>query len=126
MGKYDLKDIVIHTDNVNCKISLSGYGKKFEQAEANLERQIAIDMLPYMPEKTGYLKRKMQESAEKGNGRIMVAAPPYGMYQYEGVSKSGKPLNYKSPTAESHWWEAVKRDYSEQWVEFVRKEVMGK
>lgn len=28
---------------------------------------------------------------------------PYAQYQYHGVSKSGKPLNYRTPGTGSHW-----------------------
>lgn len=48
---------------------------------------------------------------DKGNLRTIVDVDtnsityemPYAEYQYKGISKSGKPLNYKTPGTGSYW-----------------------
>lgn len=52
---------------------------------------------------------------DEGNLRINVDVQkdsityesPYARYQYNGISKSGKPLNYKTPGTGDHWDERM-------------------
>ena len=72
----------------------------------------AKHMDKYVPFDTGTLARYHIEEGNK-----VVYDTPYARYQYYGISKSGKPLNYqttKHPLATSYWdrhmWTAESQD----------------
>ena len=65
--------------------------------------QIRVRMKPYMPWRTGFTATDLTYS--DGPSTILVAAP-YARYLYNGVSPSGKPLNYTrtvNPMAGPRW-----------------------
>ena len=65
--------------------------------------QIRVRMKPYMPWRTGFTATDLTYSDSPTT--ILVAAP-YARYLYNGVSRSGKPLNYTrtvNPMAGPRW-----------------------
>lgn len=51
---------------------------------------------------------------------------PYANYQYKGVSKSGKPLNYKTPGTGDYWDKRMVSAEMQDVVREVQKFVGGK
>ena len=51
---------------------------------------------------------------------------PYAKYQYNGISKSGKPLNYKTPGTGDHWDERMKSAEIKEVVKEVQEYIGGK
>ena len=51
---------------------------------------------------------------------------PYAHYQYKGISKSGKPLNYKTPGTGSYWDKRMVSAEMEQVVQEVQDYIGGK
>lgn len=62
-------------------------------------------MQPYVPERAHYLIR-----SSKVSPFAIVYTMPYAHYQWNGVSKSGKKLNWIKTTATSHWEKRVDKD----------------
>ena len=50
----------------------------------------------------------------------------YAQYQYKGISKSGKPLNYKTPGTGSYWDKRMVSAEMEQVVQEVQDYIGGK
>ena len=65
--------------------------------------QIRVRMKPYMPWRTGFTATDLTYSDSPTT--VLVAAP-YARYLYNGVSRSGNPLNYThtvNPMAGPRW-----------------------
>ena len=52
----------------------------------------------YVPMDTGALRENVHLTESS-----ITYESPYAHYQYEGVSKTGKELNYNTPLTGSHW-----------------------
>lgn len=74
----------------------------------------------YVPKDEGNLR--INVSIE--NDRIIYESP-YARYQYKGISKSGKPLNYKTAGTGDYWDERMKsvemQDVVKEVQDFVNK-----
>ena len=86
-------------------IDANGRVQKFFTSEC------AKAMDKYVPMRKGNLRDYIIE------GKSIIYEMPYAHYQYKGVSKSGKPLNYskdKHPLAHKYWdkemWTASGKD----------------
>lgn len=65
--------------------------------------RIRLCMKPYMPWRTGFTATDLTYSDSPTS---IVVAAPYARYLYNGVSKSGRPLNYThtvNPMAGPRW-----------------------
>ena len=51
---------------------------------------------------------------------------PYARYQYYGISKSGKPLNYRTPGTGDYWDKRMVSAEMEQVVQEVQNYIGGK
>lgn len=51
---------------------------------------------------------------------------PYAKYQYYGISKSGKPLNYRTAGTGDHWDERMKSVEMQDVVKEVQEYIGGK
>lgn len=51
---------------------------------------------------------------------------PYAHYQYKGISKSGKPLNYRTPGTGSYWDERMKSAEIQDIIKEVQDYIGGK
>ena len=129
---------------VNMEIDLSRLNKQFDKAQYELDNMIMTSMIPFMPMQTGTFINvtRMMSAALAGSGKVVAAAPPMGRYLYEGKVMVGertrsawaekgekkvvteKSIDYSKsahPRAQSHWFEAAKKEYGEQWVKKVKK-----
>ena len=52
----------------------------------------------YVPKDEGNLRTNVSVQPDS-----ITYESPYANYQYKGISKSGKPLNYKTPGTGSYW-----------------------
>lgn len=83
----------------------------------------AIHMDKYVPYDEGYLADYRIEDNK------VIYQQPYAQYQYYGISKSGKPLNYstdKHPQATSYWdkkmWSAEKDAVIKEIQDYIRRQ----
>lgn len=99
------------TSQIKARLGLEPNGRvqKFFTSEC------AKAMDKYVPMREGNLRDYTIE------GNLIIYDQPYAHYQYEGVSKNGKPLNYsidKHPLATKHWdkvmWSAEGTDILER------------
>lgn len=63
------------------------------------------------------------------DGSYIIYNQPYAHYQYEGISKSGNPLNYskdKHPLATHHWDNVMWTAKGEDIVKKVQQKLGGK
>lgn len=81
---------------------------------------VAKKMDKYVPMDEGHLRQY------KIQGNLIIYDQPYANYQYEGISKSGKKLNYstdKHPLATAHWdkvmWTAEGQDVVRQVQNYI-------
>lgn len=53
---------------------------------------------------------------------LLTYTTPYAHYQWDGVSKSGRPLNYRTPGTTSHWTDDIdKGELARDITEFLRR-----
>lgn len=57
----------------------------------------------YVPKRDGDLRTIVDVQSDS-----ITYEMPYARYQYHGISKSGKPLNYKTAGTGDHWDERMK------------------
>ena len=121
-------DITMKNRYLYCKIALSRYNPKFEEAQKWLDQTVMQKMIPMIPYRTGaFLGRILEANAgQYGTGRIKAAVPPQGRYLYGGVSRSGKPLHYTNPKSVPFWGHVVLREYRHELTEGVRRIIGGK
>lgn len=62
-----------------------------------------IHMDKYVPMDTGALRENVSVTSDS-----ITYESPYAHYQYMGISKNGKELNYKTPLTGSSWDERMK------------------
>ena len=101
---------------VNLGIDPNGRVSKFAT------QTCAIHMDKYVPYDKGNLADYRIEDNK------IIYQQPYAKYQYYGISKSGKSLNYntdKHPLATSYWdrqmWNVEKQDVINEIQQFVRR-----
>ena len=69
----------------------------------------------YVPYRYGDLRSNVDVQADS-----IIYESPYAHYQYKGISKSGKPLNYKTPGTGSYWDKRMVSAEMEQVVQEVQ------
>lgn len=131
--------------DVEVKVDLSNFEKRYKEAQFWLDSQIMNDMKPYMPQQTNALINLTvaQSAALAGTGTVIAAAGPYGRFQYEGkvmvdpVTNSPlarkdatkvvteKDLKYSNPKATPQWFDTAKKNHGKAWVEGVKKRAGG-
>lgn len=85
--------------------------------------ECAKAMDKYVPMRDGNLRDYDIE------GNLIIYDQPYAHYQYEGISKSGNPLNYskdKHPLATHHWDKQMWSAEGDDIVRKVQKKLGGK
>lgn len=134
MGLFDgiaFKDIDWKSPagSVNAKVRLGIFGGRFKEAQIWLDNRINLDMLPYVPFKTGALQGAInsRNNANRGTGRITVYALPYGRRLYNGInSNTGLPYHYTNPLTTPRWFDTVKAVHGNEWKRGVREIIMRK
>lgn len=85
-SKYNL---VKNGNRYKLKMDFGELGRKFDQAQMALDRQVWIDVQQYMPLDTGNLKGQTNvlNNVIAGTGKVYMYPPEseYGHYQYEGI-----------------------------------------
>lgn len=85
-SKYNL---VKNGNGYKLKMDFGELGRKFDQAQMALDRQVWIDVQQYMPLDTGNLKGQTNvlNNVIAGTGKVYMYPPEseYGHYQYEGI-----------------------------------------
>ena len=75
----------------------------------------------YVPLDKGDLRTNVSVKADS-----ITYESPYARYQYYGISKSGKPLNYRTPGTGDYWDKRMVSAEMEQVVEEVQNYIGGK
>lgn len=85
-----------------------------------LTDRIKFHMLPYMPYLEGHM---VNEQTHITSPTTIHVGAPYTQYVYEGVSRSGKPLDYTKewhPLAGPHWDDTMMQNEGDQIAEEVQ------
>ncbi len=139
--KFEYKD---RTIKGVMRIDLGRFEGQYSKAQYELDSMVMTDMVPYMPMQTGTfinVTKGMSQSIA-GSGKVIAAAPPMGRFLYEGKLMVGertrsawaekeekkevvnKDLDFSKhahPKAQSHWFEAAKKDHKHQWIAKTKK-----
>lgn len=75
----------------------------------------------YVPMDEGNLRINADVKADS-----ITYESPYARYQYYGISKSGKPLNYRTPGTGDYWDKRMVSAEMEQVVQEVQNYIGGK
>lgn len=141
--KYSYKDKKPNYE-IRMMIDSGRFEKQFTKAQYELDSMIMTDMVPYMPKETGTFINvtRGMSAAIAGSGKVVAAAPPMGRLLYEGKLMVGertrsawaakgerkevveKKLDFSKhahPKAQSHWFEAAKRDRGREWIKKEKK-----
>ena len=126
MAKHSIGDINVKGLGFNAKVDLAKYGHRLEEAERWVEAEIVRKMLPIMPRDTGNLIGTIQSvnSVLNGSGKVR-AAHEYGVYLYEGISKSGAPFNWTNPQTQPRWGHYVIDTYRSELKDGVKEILNG-
>lgn len=126
--------------NIRVDIRFDRFARQFTEAQQWLGDTVLQDCKPYMPIRTGSL---IQRSSVLEGGRHVEFPGPYARFQYGGVvmidPETGSPwarpgarkvatdrkLNYSSPTATDHWFDAAKAANGEYWIAEVKRRAAG-
>lgn len=132
MGFFDpsFQDINVTSKegSVRARVRLSKFGWRFKEAQIYLDRQMMLDMQPYIPFRTGDLQRAIttKNNILAGSGKLVVYTLPYGRYVYLGVTNSGKQMQYTNPLTTPRYFDNVKRIYRSNWTRAVRDIIFGR
>lgn len=145
--KYSYKDKKPNYE-IRMMIDLERFEKQFTRAQYELDNMVMTSMVPYMPMQTGTFINvtRAMSAAIAGTGKVVAAAPPMGRFLYEGKLMVGertrsawaakgerkeiveKNLDFSKhahPKAQSHWFDAAKRDYGKVWIAKAKKVAGG-
>ena len=75
----------------------------------------------YVPYREGFLRSNVDIQSDS-----ITYESPYARYQYNGISKSGKPLNYTTPGTGDHWDERMKSAEMQDVVKEVQEYIGGR
>lgn len=116
----------ITTDiDVDKILARRGLGSSNE-AERALAATVKNLMDPYTPFAQGPLKNDAQVITET-DGVYIVYDKPYAHYQYEGVSHSGKPLDYHgAPVRGKHWDKRMMADKGDEVTRWLEDYIGGR
>ncbi len=126
------------------EIHLDRFEAQYSKAQYELDSMVMASMVPFMPMQTGTFINvtRAMSAAIAGSGKVVAAAPPMGRFLYEGKVMVGersqsawaekgeqkivteRSLQYSKavhPRAQSHWFEAAKKEYGKQWENKVKK-----
>lgn len=114
---------------VRAKVRLSRFGGRFKEAQIWLDNRIDLDMMPYIPFKTGALQGAIhsKNNASRGTGKITVYALSYGRRLYYGINpNTGLPYNYTNPLTTPRWFDTVKAIHGNEWLRGVTEIIKRK
>lgn len=124
------KDITAkgYSGNVRATVKLGWLGFRFREAQIWLDRQIMLDMQPYIAFKTGKLQGAIttRNNVYAGTGQVLIYTLPYGRRIYYGWTPSGRPMNYSNPLTTPRWFDTVKARYMNVWERGCRDIILGR
>lgn len=88
-----------------------------------LAQEVLNDSNFYIPRRDSNLLQSGHTETISPEQVNVVWDTRYANYQYQGISKSGKPLNYSkdvNPNAQSHWFEVAK-NAKQGWKQLIQK-----
>lgn len=137
---------MIKTFKLNIKYKNPIDEKTIHKAQYYLDSQVFNDSEPYIPIKSGALKNlsRLESSALAGTGKVCLAAPPYGQFQYYGrvmvdpvtgspwARKDAKKvvtkriLTWTNPLTHAKWFHTVKKQNMLKWKKGVEDILNGR
>ena len=134
MGLFDhigFKDVDFKSPEgkVTAHVGLSKFGGRFKEAQIWLANRIDMDMMPYIPFKTGRLQGAIhnRNNVQRGTGKITVYTLSYGRKLYYGINpRTGQPFHYTNPLTTPRWFDTVKAIHGNEWKRGVREIIMRK
>lgn len=136
------------------EVDLSRLEKNLGKAQFDLDNEVMAGMIKFMPHQTGAFINLTagMSAAIAGTGKVVAAAPPMGRFLYEGKTmvdeKTGSPWarkgakkvlvsQYSGKTnarpnltyaggRQSHWFEAAKEEFGDDWIKHAKKTGGGK
>ena len=117
------------TGTVRAKVRLSVFGGRFKEAQIWLDNRINLDMMPYIPFRTGRLQGAInrENNALRGTGQIVAYTLSYGRQLYSGRNaKTGNPIHYTNPLTTPRWFDTVRSIHENEWKQGVRDIIMRK
>ena len=109
--------LVIHTQQC-----LNRFDVKYKKAQKWLDNEVLKDCDPYVPMRTGNLKRSGINGTILGSGKIVYNAP-YAKKMYYGTN-----FNFskdKHPKACAQWFEPAKASKKTAWLNGANKIIRG-
>ena len=121
-------DVKSREGNIQAHVKLSKFGWRFKEAQIWLDRQMMLDMQPYIAFKTGRLQQAIttKNNIFAGTGKLVVYTLPYGRGVYLGITKTGKPMHYSNPLTTPRYFDNVKRIYRDNWNRGVKDIIFGR
>lgn len=133
----------IDVDGVGITVNMSRTNANLDKAQKWLDLEVFKDSDPYMPKRDALMRDLAWQRTKSlaGTGEIVVAAQPYGRFQYMGKVMvdplTGSPwarkdakkvvtnrdLKYSNPQATPRWFETAKSVKLQHWIDGVNKEM---
>lgn len=116
------------TANIDFNYDLKRFENQYDRAQMWLDNQVLTDCDPYVPFKSGVLRKTGILGTVPGSGVVEWDAP-YARYQYYGKVMIGTPpkkltdipLQYHHPGTCAYWFEKAKGLCKRAWLAGVRK-----
>lgn len=147
--RYQFPTFKVVNGNVTAELNLKRFERQFEKAQFWLDGQVMQDVIPFMPFRDGNLVNvsKIHSAAMQGTGKVVVGAPHYGRFLYEGkvmidpetqspwARKGAKKIvtdrnlefdKTAHPDATDHWFEPAKLKHGKAWLRGVKKIAGGR
>lgn len=99
--------------------NMQRFRRQFQEAQKWLDDRVLQDAAPFVPKRTGALKRSGQTAP--GGGAVLWSAP-YAAAVYYRKRHKGSAAN---PDAQRLWFEAAKARCGQDWLRGVRKRAGG-
>ena len=112
---------------VRAHVNLSQFGGRFKEAQIWLDNRINLDMMPYIPFKTGREQGAInaRNNVYRGTGKIVAYTLSYGRQLYSGKNaKTGQPIHYTNPLTTPRWFDTVRAAHENEWKRGVREIIM--
>ena len=136
--------IKMSTDCMDINVSFDRLARYMSKSQRDLDKQILVDMMDYIPMETGNLSHETWSDNEEniGKGELILSTTDYARYLYHGKlmvdPETGSPcarpqaikvltdqdLEYSKSAHEkagSHWFERAKEERKRTWLNTARK-----
>lgn len=139
------KGFSLREKNVTARLSMDRPSARASRAYVRLHEQVAADMLPYMPSRTGAFRQRTAaaNAALAGSGWLYAGVGPMGAYLYRGrtmvdaatgrgpmvipgvgprfragakLTAGTRPLRYSAAGTGPAWFETAKAQRLQRWL----------